>query len=481
MTRARTLCTSTLGLVLVLSAVEGAQTPQFRAGVDLVQLDVSVIDKKTHRPVRNLTMADFAVFEDGRPQPIAAFAAIDVPEAPAAPVVDGKPVTWLRDVAPDVQSNATAGKQESRLFVMLLDDAMLPGDPVVLSQAKAAAHSVIEKLSPVDRMAVVFSMGTHSVQDFTSDKARLNAAVERLTTGYATYYFGWDNATSSNHIAFQGRATRGAPSPSEAPEAGRDSDVQMRDASYSTLVNIADALISAPDRRKAMVYISPGVAMNPFASMSGPKSGGSAASGSEHAMSMADREANVRLTEELPEIFRRMQRANIALYPIDPVGLNGMANYVARQLGGLPIDRRPSDPMGIGEGVQKQMTDFLLTAANNTGGRAVVNTNNLEPGIEQIFLENGSFYLLGYQPPPTDPPGTLHRLKVEVNRKDVEVRTRSGYYTPKASKPSTGSGLSAGPTAAANATASALPSAALPLQVALAPVAWTPPAPPVAS
>src|SRR5215468_2419083 len=113
MTHTRVILASAFGLVLALGAMVGGQTPQFRAGVDLIQLDVSVLDKKTHRPVRGLTMADFSVLEDGRQQPIAAFAAVDVPDPPAVPVVDGKPVTWLRDVPPDVQSNATAGKQES--------------------------------------------------------------------------------------------------------------------------------------------------------------------------------------------------------------------------------------------------------------------------------------------------------------------------------------------------------------------------------
>ena len=111
-----------------------------------------------------------------------------------------------------------------------------------------------------------------------------------------------------------------------------------------------------------------------------------------------------------------------------------------------------------------------------------MNTDDIEPGIEQMFRENGSYYLLGYQPPPADPPGTLHRLTVRVNRPDAEVRTRSGYYTPKPK----GSGLSGGPAPSTaspttKAVADLLPSGALPLQVALAPVAWTPPAPPPAA
>jgi hypothetical protein len=202
-----------------------------------------------------------------------------------------------------------------------------------------------------------------------------------------------------------------------------------------------------------------------------------------------------------------MQRANINVYAIDPSGIAGMAPVVTRALqsiglrdGGPPVDPStgqpssvrgptggdktsgPPPPTDFGHFAATQDVNFLLTAASNTGGRAIVNTDDLEPGIEAMFRENGSYYLLGYQAPPTDPPGTLHRLTVRVNRPDVEVRTRSGYYTPKVSK---GSGLERDPTPSpptpmAKAVAGLLPSGDLPLQVVLAPVAWTPPPPPPA-
>jgi VWFA-related protein len=449
---------------IALAAAQTPQTPQspatFKAGVTLVQLDVSVLDKKTHRPVHGLTAADFSVSEDGRPQTIAAFAAVDVPDPVPLPTVDGKPVTWLRDVAPDVQSNALAGKPESRLFVMLIDDAMIPDDPWMIRQAKTAAHSVIAKLGLADRMAVVLSMESGSAQDFTSDRSRLDAAVEKMHLGYSTYFFGYDNADSSSRLQLQGQASRRSPSgakpgviPSSPGKPGVDDDIQFREMTFSTLVNVAEALMASPERRKALVYISPGVPVN-FNGVPPP---------------VVNQEANARLMEELPEIFRRMQRANINVYAIDPTGLNGMENTVAKALEGLPIDRRPPVPdiLRLSHDIHNTYVDFILAAANSTGGRAIVNTNDVEPGIQQIFLENGSFYLLGYEPPPKDPPGTLHRLKVEVNRKDVEVRTRSGYYTPKPAKVDPRHPV----TPMQRAVASVLPTADLPLRVALAPFA----------
>src|ERR1043165_2735878 len=90
------LCVSTLGHARESSNLPQTRNqgaPQFRAGVNLVQLDVSVLDKKTHLPVRGLTVTDFSVLEDNDPQPIAAFAAVEIPDPAPVPVVAGKSVT----------------------------------------------------------------------------------------------------------------------------------------------------------------------------------------------------------------------------------------------------------------------------------------------------------------------------------------------------------------------------------------------------
>jgi len=71
------------------------QPPTFRTGVDIVQLDVTVLDKD-RQPVRGLTADDFTILDKGKPQPIVAFSAVDVP-APAAHVAP-----WIRDAPLDV-------------------------------------------------------------------------------------------------------------------------------------------------------------------------------------------------------------------------------------------------------------------------------------------------------------------------------------------------------------------------------------------
>jgi VWFA-related protein len=380
-----------------------------------------------------------------------------------------------------VQSNLSAATTDGRLFVLVLDDAMIPAVPGIVQQAKKAARDVIERLSPADRMAVVLTAESKHAQDFTTSRAKLLAAVDRMQPGSATYLFGWDNFVP--------------PPPGNAwqPPVQTDNDIRVRDNALGTLVAVADALMAAPDRRKVLVYISPGIPVN--ASATGAK----LADGS----GLASNEANKRLAAEIPELFHRMQRANINVYPIDPSGTAGMGPVVSAALNGLPAVALGShssvDPMtgslgaggapspgrsGGGKGLPAPQDpgktpdpsdfgrfaanldlNFLLATAGNTGGRAIVNTDDFGPGIEQMFQENGSFYLLGYQPPPTDPPGTLHRLTVRVNRPDVDVRTRSGYYTPKTET------VDKRVTPMARAVASLLPRGDLPLDVVVAPVA----------
>src|SRR5688500_10515184 len=121
----------------------------FRAGVDVVELDVTVLDKD-RRPVRGLTRADFTILEDGKPRPLAAFAAVDLPEREASPAR----ASWVRDVAPDVTTNTM--RPEGRLVVIMFDWSIRFADHVL---AKRIATAAVDALGPDDLAAVVFSSG----------------------------------------------------------------------------------------------------------------------------------------------------------------------------------------------------------------------------------------------------------------------------------------------------------------------------------
>ena len=443
--------------------------PVFRGGTDVIQVDVSVIDKN-RRPVRGLAASDFTILEDGKPQPIVAFAAVDVPENPPMTA------TWMRDVAPDVRTNAIADAPDGRLIVLLIDDALIPGDAGTVAAAKKAAASVVDHLGPRDQMAVVFSAQSGNAQDFTSDRAALRASIDRMNPGRATYYMGWDSA------GIDPRALRSPPH-EDVPGytvAGPtiDQDIPWRQASLRTLESVADTLIAAPSRRKALFYVSPGMPIN--LANAAPKLVHGAG------MGQVIHDADAALLSALPDLFLRMQRANVAIYPIDPSGVAGIGGIVARQLDTLsllhsaakaPIDPATGEPPpgtapisndDYGHFVAKNALDFLEEAAGNTGGRAIVNLNEVEPEVAEIFEENASYYLLGYRATPQKP-GFLHRLAVKVDRPGVEAHTRSGFYG--AGDPAASDSDTSASTEVARAVASPLPSGGVPMSIALAPIA----------
>ena len=407
---------ATAALVCLVAGAVAAQKPPdpqqpvFKSGVEIVQLDVSVLDK--HRqPVRGLTAADFTILEDGKPRTIVGFSAFDIDR-------DSAPATgWMRDVPPDVATNES---KESRLFVIVMDDAMIPQEPYSIQSSKKIAASIIEKLGPDDLTAVVFTGDNRKTQDFTSDKTKLLAALDKFNPGLTSYRFG---ATSE----------------------GVDVDFWFYQSAVRTLANLADFLGDVPNRRKAVFWVSPGVPV-------------------DMVIKPPPADPRLQIWEKADEAFRRAQRANVTFYPIDPTGLGGLEPFA----NSLP---KPADRETIATKV-RAMNDFIVATAANTGGRTVMNTNDFEPGIKAVFEENESYYLLGFEPANSAADGKLHRLEVKVNRPDVEVRTRRGYYAPEPPKPSKNKqAMSPETEALGKAIAGLLPSVGLPMRVATAPFA----------
>ena len=124
-------------LALTGSAQEQNALPAFPSRVEVVTLDVVVVDKQG-RAVRGLAAADFTVFEDGRPQVVVAFEAVDLKAGPAA-----VPAAGLPGPAP----TTSALPPGERAFVFLIDDL---GLAVADAVAELCAEGGYEAVSIVD-------------------------------------------------------------------------------------------------------------------------------------------------------------------------------------------------------------------------------------------------------------------------------------------------------------------------------------------
>lgn len=452
----------------VVISAQQAQQPVFRSTIDLVHLDVSVLDRE-RKPVRGLTEKDFTVYEDGKPQQVMAFSAVDVPE-PEPPTA-----AWVRNTNSDVQTNVIPQDSEGRLFVILIDDAMIPPIPGAKDTAQNFARKFVQRLPPSDRVAVVFTANGHG-QNFTNDRRKLLASIDTMQLGAARHTRGWETAIDPI-TPLESLNLLGPLGPMSDPDLG------WRMAAMSTLRQVADTLIYAPQRRKALVYVSPGIPVDEI-NAAQPIVPGLY----QRAM---ERDANQVLVRDIPEMFIRMQRANVTIYPVDPCGAGGFEAYVFNATSALPGMRAGSvdptteqartlptpatdmissnespDPLIFSRTMAQLSWNFMDTLAKNTGGVAVLNTNDYDTGLNRIFVENSSYYLLGYPAPSAHQPGTTHNIKVQVNRPGVTVRTRSGYQTdpaPKKGKPL--------PSALDKVITGPVPTAAFPMRVSIAPFA----------
>ena len=252
--RAAALAAGSLCLAAAVFPQEAPpRPPQFRTGIELVQVDVSVLDRDRH-PVRGLAASDFTVLEDDVRQEIVSFTEISIPDSAAVST------PWMREVAPDVRTNAAAS---DRLIVLLLDDAQIRMDARMTAGVKEIGRRTIDRLGPSDLAAVLFTRDNSGAQPFTSDRARLLQAV-------------------------------GTFAPGGLPGVGRDWSNQYWDrSSLETLRLVAENLAQAHERRKALIYVSTGVSVG----------------------------ADQFRIADMQEIFRGAQRGNVNVYCIDPAGL----------------------------------------------------------------------------------------------------------------------------------------------------------------
>jgi VWFA-related protein len=392
----------------------------FRVRTDLIPVDVSVLDND-RQPVRGLTAADFAVYEDGKRREIVAFSAVDVP----GPVRDATVAPWVRDAPRDVVSNDLP--DEGRLVVILMDGTIPDGQPTIA--AKQIAHAAVDELGPGDLAAVVrstiFSNNGLS-QGFTSDRSKLIEAIDSPFMG----------TTEPSEMT-----AAGLESPSPVPGSAVHTKEQCE-----VLYDVARAMRDAPRRRKVVIFVGTSLGLS-----------GQLRSGGD-----------IRFCRE--ELLGELAESNVTIQVVDPVGLlTGAvaADYTTHERVMPELQQRWARQ-------NQGRIDALRVLPGLTGGRLVANTNTPQNVMPAIFAESQSYYLLGFEPAS---PATkdAHTIRVDVRRRGVTVHWRNGYRTQPdenaATARETRGDAGSSPPELTAALDGALPHQDLPLSVTAAPFA----------
>jgi VWFA-related protein len=385
-------------LLLSRQAPAGPDGPQasFRAAVDLVQIDVSVLDAQ-RRPIRGLTAADFTVVDSGTPRPVEAFAEVSLPErsGPAAP--------WTADVAPDVATNQIP--DAGRLVVILFDRSIGPGEPTLT--ARRVARAAVAGLAPGD-LAAVLSTDVLTPQGFTADRARLRRAIDSLNSSAQQSQDQkdqWEGALAR----VKEQTNLDLPNPPEYLNGRCYCGVCVLD----TVTRVADAVREVSSRRKALLFI-----------------------GSDLLLQTTDECANP-LRDARARMMRSLDRANLTVHSIDPSGLETGARMASSNA------RASLPPLATADLARRR--DALSVLPERTGGRVVTNANRPEQAVSAILDETGSYYLLGFKPATADKGAGLRRLEVKVSRRGAVARARKNYEWPAAEVPAVAAPMASAP------------------------------------
>jgi VWFA-related protein len=353
-------------------------------------VETVVVKDKDGKPIEGLTEKDFAVTEDNVPQTISVFQFQRLEDKPAAPPPPPAepPLVTVQPAAPAPAQNTPVPAsdtrfQDRRLIVLFFDMVNTP--PADQFRAFVSADKFIrERLKTPDLIAIMsFQSGVVSVlRDFTDNQ---NALLETL----ALLMYPDEDDTNDPVGTFG--------------QSGGEFNLFNTDRQLAALQTAVNMLRSIREQ-KSLVYFASGLRLNG-----------------------TDNQAQLRAT------VNAAIRANVAFFPVDARGLVATA-----PLG----DANRASPGGIGmfsgNTAMAMVTNFqrsqdtLYALAADTGGKAMLDNNDLTAGIVQAQNAITSYYVIGYYPTNAASDGKFRRIKITLKETaNAKLDFRQGYFAPK--------------------------------------------------
>jgi VWFA-related protein len=370
----------------------GDRTFHLSVNADIVLTNVVVRDKKTGAVVKGLKASDFTIIEDKKPQHIVSFDYQNVDDA--AVLHETSTVSGKATVADLLERNFAANPEQlkdRRLIVMFFDLSSMQDEDIDRA-VDAATDYVNKQMAPADLVAMVsMSTGLSMDQDFTSDKAALLKVLAKYNgsdeTGFANGTTGSTDATSDDTSAF----------------AADDTEYNSLNTDRELLaIRSISKSLERVDQRKSMLYFSGGLTKNGI-----------------------ENQASLRAATN------EAAKANLAIYSVDTRGLQALPPVGDASKGSLRGNSAYS-----GAAATAQLTanfgsqETLSTLATDTGGKFFSDSNDFGPAFQQVQHDTEAYYILGFHSSNAARDGSYRHLTVRVNRNDVKLEFRPGYYAP---------------------------------------------------
>jgi len=345
------------------------------------------------------------------------------------------------------------------VYVLVLDD--LHTDPQRTNLLKAAARRFIEEyFFPGDQAAVVFT-GTNEGrgQELTSSRRLLLASIDRFQGQQI------DSAESGRLETFQ---VQQAQQPEENTQSNSSAvladpnDAERRFNARRSLTVLRDAAAwmgNIPLRRKSILFFSEGIGYD-ITNVFNTRGSDSVLPGS------------MGVLFDARDSVASATRGNVSIYSIDPRGLGGLSDDFIELSQPQNATSQQREQLGT-HGIQNDLRiaqDNLRMLAEETGGLAMVNSNDFSAGFDRIVQDNSTYYVLGYYTRPDAKAGKYHQIGVKLRRPGLHVRSRRGYVPSDAKDQTSKSTVSSdGSSLLLDALASPIASGNLPMSLFAAP------------
>ena len=391
-------------ILLLMAASLFAQEVTFKTETKLVVVNVTVKDKQG-KPITSLKKDDIEIYEDGVKQSLAVFELEQLSNDLLTPVArtGAAPATLEERVpaAPAGQAVTTAASatpvrhQDKRLVGLFFDFSNMPQADQL--RAKDAAVDFISKQMTTSDLVSIMVYGNRFdvLEDFTDDRDRLLSRLQKLSFGEGA-----------------GLADAAATSADEGDDSGgfvaddTEFNVFNTDRKLTALEDATKKLSAYPEK-KALIYFSSGLSLTGIENQS-----------------------------QLRATVNSAVRANVAFYPVDARGLVatspvGDASASSGRGTGAFTGSKQAGNRSAAQGSQ----DTLYTLASDTGGKAMIDSNDLSLGIRQAQQDISSYYILGYYSTNAAEDGKFRKISVKLASKELQasakVDFRNGYYASK--------------------------------------------------